>query len=432
VTAFTTRSPGGWPHPLALVSHMLDVQLFGLNAGGHHLTSVLLHGAAAIFLFLSLLELTAEIWRAAFVAAVFALHPLQVESVAWVAERKTVLNGFLVMLCLWLYARRKKTAALAAFFFALLARSVSISTPFFLLLLDEWPRKRRELKEKIPFLALAACAAGLALATAESVSPGSVLPLSARCANALVGVSSYLWRTLWPANLCVFYPYERAIPFSTIAFSGAVFVLISGVVFSRAKKSPWLAVGWAWFLVALAPYAGLVQVGAQATADRYMYLPLAGLAISAAWGVPALLGEKAAAVAGAFCLCALMICSGLQLRWWQDGVSLFTRVVAVHPESATAHNNLGAALYAQGDIEGAAEEYRAGIALDPRHGEAHNNLAVALTVLGRPDEAVKESLAALALDPGNAKARETLEREKEILSKRAQPRPPRPNPRPRK
>ncbi len=417
---FTTPSPGGWPHPLALVSHMLDCQLYGLNAGGHHATNVFLHIAAAIFLFLALLGMTADPWRSSFVAAVFALHPLQVESVAWVAERKNVLNGFFFMLTLWLYARYAKrpsasryASVAASFILSLLARSVMVSLPLVLLALDYWPLERRRpwrrlIVEKLPLLALSVACALIALQTAEAVSPLAALPFSARAANTVVSTASYVREAFWPSGLCVFSPYARGIAAWKSVSAGLLLLSFTGFCALETKRRPWLIVGWLWFLAALAPFSGLVQVGAQAMADRYMYLPLVGLALAAAWSAPASLGRQREVLLSAALVVALMVCSSLQLRYWQDGVSLFSRALALHPEGALVHSYLGAEFSNQGDFDDAVREFREGIALYPAHADARNNLALALILQGRLGEAEKELAAALEIDPESDGIRRNL------------------------
>ncbi len=441
---FTTPSPGGWPHPLALVSHMLDCQLYGLNAGGHHISNVLFHMAAAIFLFLALLEMTADPWRSSFVAAVFAVHPLQVESVAWVAERKNVLNGFFFMLTLWLYSRyaRRPCASryagmMAAFVLSLLSKSVVVGLPVVLLLLDFWPLRRKDswkrlILEKVPLLLLSGACAALALRLVASLSVP--LPLTVRAGFALANAEGYLRMAVWPSALCVFYPFVREVPVWKIALGSALVIPATVFAIARARQKPWFFVGWLWFLAALVPYSGFVQLHEQAMCDHYMYLPLIGLALAAAWSVPDSVGEQVKILAGAGIVVALMIASGLQLRYWQDGATLFRRALMFHPESASVHVNLADAFYEQGALQDAVAEYRAGLALDPRHAEAHNNLAIAYIVLGQPSQAEKELLEELKEDPGNSKARHNLEvvRERLAKAKAAPPPPPRPSRRPRK
>lgn len=425
--AFSKPSPGGWPHPLALMSHMLDVSLYGLQPAGHHASSVLLHIGAALFFFLALLRMTDDPWRSAFAAAVFALHPLQVESVAWVAERKNVLSGCLLMLTLWLYAgyarkpsRAGLAAVLAAAALTFMARSVLVGLPLGLLLLDFWPLRRREswrrlVLEKTALLGLGAACAVLALSRAEAVTP---MPLPMRLSNVALSAAAYLGKTVWPSGLCVFYPFPATLNVWKVAASALLLLFLTAAALRAAKKEPWWLFGWLWFAVFLAPYAGIVQVGSQAMADRYMYLPLAGLAMAAAWGAPEFLGEAGKTLGGALIVCALMVASGLQLRYWDDGLTLFLRARLLHPESAIVHDNLGAAFYDVGDIDDAIDEYSEAIKLKPDYVEARNNLAIALFVHGRAAEGLKQLERALSYDPTSEKIKHNLATMRETATKK--------------
>ncbi len=422
--AYREPSPGGWPHPLAILSHMLDVQLYGLKPSGHHLTNVFLHLAAAIFLFLALGRMTADPWRSAFVAAVFAVHPLQVESVAWVAERKNVLNGAFFMMTLWAYAGwvqnrspARYAGVLAAFVLSLLAKSVVVSLPVLLLLLDFWPLARREplrqrLIEKIPFFAFSALCAYLALNQAQAVA--SHIPFAMRAGNAMASLGAYLAKAIWPQDLCVFYPYPAKLSWLKVLVCSAIFLAMSAASVAAAQKRPWWLVGWLWFLVSLVPFLGLIQVGAQAMADRYAYLALVGLALAAAWGLP-----EAWALGAGPALCALMIAAGLQLRYWQDGATLFIRAMSLHPESAAIHENLANAFYARGEFEDAVDEYAQAIAIDPAYTEARNNFSIVLFVMGRRSEAIAQLEAALKTEPDSDKIRHNLE----VMRSQRRPRP---------
>ncbi|MDE2490326.1 MAG: glycosyltransferase family 39 protein [Elusimicrobia bacterium] len=432
VAAFRSP-PAGYPEPLSMLSHELDVELFGLNPAGHHLTNVLLHLGAVLLLFFALLRMTGDPWPSAFAAAVFAVHPLQVESVAWVAERKTVLNGLLTMLTLFLYAgyarrpsRGRYAAVAAAFALSLAAKSVVVGLPPALLVLDVWPLRRREplarlALEKLPLLALSALSAALVLAGTRGVAGG--IPLDVKAAAAVMGVCAALGRALWPSGLCVLYPYPTAFPPLKIAAEAAALIAATVLAARAARRRPWWLAGWLWFLLMIAPYSGIVQVGDQATADRYMYLALVGPALAAAWGLPELvaLPEGAWAAAGGLALSALMVASGLQLRYWRNGLLLFERAASLHPESPVIRYDLGDALDRAGDVPAALAQYRAALAGRPAYVQAADALAVDLARAGRLDEsrAVLEEI--LRLAPADDPKREVLERNLELV-RRARPR----------
>ena len=424
--ALTSTEAANW-HPVTWMSHMLDVQLFGRNAARHHLTSLLIHALNAVLLFLLLVRMTGALWRAAFVAALFAIHPLHVESVAWIAERKDVLSTLFWLLALlaWLHWLASKTAAryalvLALFALGLMAKPMLVTLPFTLMLLDYWPLKRATLpplwKEKLPLFAmsLASCIvtviaqrAGGALQTLSTVS------FPARAANAVVAYVSYLGKTVWPASLAIFYPH----PGSRHAWQavGAALVLcaVTTLALRLARRAPYFLFGWLWFLGTLVPAIGLVQVGAQATADRYTYVPLVGLFVATAWGLAALVATRpstrylvAAVAIGS--LVVLIPVTRAQVRTFSDNVSLFEHALAVTSDNCVAQNNLGLALMGRGRTDDAVAHYREALRIKPDYGEAHNNLAVALRELGRSDESVEQLKRALALDPESASAHVNL------------------------
>ncbi|MGH9361727.1 MAG: tetratricopeptide repeat protein, partial [Thermoanaerobaculia bacterium] len=306
--AWGNEVAGNW-HPLTMLSHMLDAELHGLDPGGHHLTSLLLHAANAVLLFVLLRRLTGAAGRSAAVAALFAVHPLHVESVAWIAERKDVLSAFFFFLALlaWSgYARRPSSwrylLALLAFALGLLAKPMVVTLPLVLLLLDVWPlgrlplaaaaERRRALgpllREKLPFVLLALGAAAVALVTQrEAMSPLAALSLGRRIANALLAYAAYLSDTVWPRGLAVFYPLPGALPAWRVALAAVLLAALTALALARLHRSPWLAVGWLWFVGMLLPVIGLLQVGSQARADRYTYLPSIGLFVALVWEVAA-------------------------------------------------------------------------------------------------------------------------------------------------
>jgi tetratricopeptide (TPR) repeat protein len=442
LTAFAAYN---W-HPVTWWSHMLDVTLFGMDAGGHHVVNAALHAANTALLFLLLRALTGRVWAPAAAAALFAVHPLRVESVAWVAERKDVLSALFWLLATLAWVRwcRRPTAgrylgAAALLALGLMAKPMLATLPLSLLALDFWPLGRtrgpgavprgRLLLEKAPLLALSAAASVVTVVAQRS--GGSVwtladLPAAARLATALHAYGWYLKATLWPAGLAVPYlPPAGGWPAWQLALSGAVLAAVTWAALLQARRRPYLAAGWAWYLVTLLPVAGLLQVGSQAMADRYTYVPLIGPVVAACWGVAELAGNRRwgplASFAAALVPClALSVATAGQLAYWRSTETLLTRACAVMPENYVAHNNLGLALAAQRRWAEAAAQYRAAIAAAPGEGYPRFNLAVALEGLGRLDEAVAEhegALARLALPGELAQVHAALGRDLERLGR---------------
>ncbi len=466
---------GNW-HPLTWWSHMLDVQLYGRQARGHHATNALLHACSTAALFCVLSALTGALWPAFFTAALFALHPLHVESVAWVSERKDVLAAFFWMLALGAYlgyarhrGRGRYLGALALFALALMSKPMAVTLPLVFLLLDFWPLDRfrrgvpargavRLVVEKAPFLLLAAVLGYLTIETqtaAGGLEPFSNVPepfrvpmLSMRLANAVSSYAVYLGQTLWPADLAVFYPYPaHALAPWRVGAAGLGLAVVTALVFRARHRAPFLMLGWCWYLVVLLPVIGLLQVGVQAHADRYTYLPLIGIFIMVAWGIGEF-GRRRAGYRGllaVLALLALVVSGGLAVRqigFWRDGLSLFGHALEVTqrnhvarrvlgeimmakgdfvaaeghfrseleiaPRSTSAHNKLGMALTGQGRFEEAVDEYREAVRLNPRNYEALNNLGVHLTALGRFDAADAYLRAALLINPGSAEIHANL------------------------
>jgi tetratricopeptide (TPR) repeat protein len=424
--AFTHSVKYNW-HPLTMMSYMLDYQFYGLKAGGYHLTNVLLHGAAAILLFLTLQQMTGALWRSAFVAALFAVHPLHVESVAWVAERKDVLSGLFFMLTLgayvW-YAREPRRwsrylAVIFLFALALMSKPTVIPLPFVLLLLDYWPLNRwrttgndsksahlpgKLFLEKIPLFALSAAGCLATLASQEKII--APLPLALRLNNAWVSVATYLWQLIYPLNLAAYYPLtEQGLTIWEIVASLLVLVLISTLAYAWRRKQPWLLVGWLWYLIMLLPVIGLVQSGLRAHADRYTYLPQIGLYLSIAWMATRLvagwrqgrllLGTLASAV-----IVSLIFCSRAQVPYWKNSEVLWEHTLAVTGDSDLAHNNLGLLLVQQGRLDEAIAQYQRALQANPGYIIAYNNLGLTLAQQGRWDEAIARYQQALKINPG--------------------------------
>jgi protein O-mannosyl-transferase len=434
--AFTHAQVANWT-PLSTLSHMLDCQMFGLHAGGHHLVNVLWHAANAVLLFLVLRQMTGSLWRSAFVAAVFAIHSLRAESVAWVSERKDVLSAFFFMLAIGAYVRYAQefkvqsskfkvlySLCLVFFVLGLMSKPMVATLPFVLLLLDYWPLGRfqdapqflRLVKEKIPFFALAA---GACVATA--LVPGLVitdarrLPLLERFGNALVSDVVYVRQMVFPAGLAVPYP----LPPNGYAIwqvgLALVFVaaITAGLVLWR-KKRPALLVGWFWYLGMLFPVIGIIQISADAArADRYTYLPGIGLALALTWAVAdgsagwknrkLILGGSMLAVVG-----ALGICGHRQTSYWKDSATLWRHVLACTSGNSLANNNLGVALAAKGDLAAAIVQYQKALEIKPDYSEALNNLGVALVAKGDVEAAIVQYQKALEIKPDYVEVRYNL------------------------
>ncbi|HEX4826069.1 MAG TPA: tetratricopeptide repeat protein [Candidatus Polarisedimenticolaceae bacterium] len=406
--------------PLTWLSLMLDATLGGTGPRLFHLTNVLLHLASTLLLFLALTRMTGRTGRSWCVALLFAVHPLHVESVAWVAERKDTLSGLFFMLGLvaWsAYVRRPRAGryALAALALALglMAKPMLVTFPLVLLLLDLWPLARplapkRLLLEKLPLFGLAAISGALTVAAQSgggTVSGLEAIPLSERAGNAVVSYAAYLVKAVVPTGLAFFYPHPGGrLPAWEVLGSAALLAAITIVAFRSIRTRPYLAIGWAWYAIMLVPVIGIVQVGIQARADRYTYLPLIGIFLAATWAFAELaegrLGLQRAAAAAAGL--ALTAAAYVEAGYWHDSVTLYRRALAVTQDNVVAHNDLGLALLQQNDLEGAIRESREAIRLDPGHPEPANTLATALTRLGRPQEAIAAYRTALAHRPSDA------------------------------
>jgi tetratricopeptide (TPR) repeat protein len=422
-------------HPLTSLSHLLDVELFGLDAGAHLLVNVALHALASAVLFLTLAAMTGARWPSAWVAAVFAWHPLHVESVAWVSERKDVLSGLCWMLTLAAHLRfaRQPTwgrwAAVVAIFAAgLLAKPMLVTLPFVLLLLDWWPLGRLRdrataialVREKLPLFALAAAVSVLTVVAQRSAGALAATlastPLAYRAGNAAISYVTYLWKTVWPTGLAVFYPAPAHLSAWDALGAALVLVSISVAVAVAWRRRPFLAVGWLWFLGTLVPVIGLVRQGDQAMADRFTYLPAIGLYVMVAWGalsVPGLRRNGALRTAGpgamlataaAATLVALLVVTAAQIPHWQNSLALFSHAVAVTRDNHVAHSNLGIALTERGRHDEAMAHYARAVAIAPGYAKAHLNLGRALARAGRGPEAEAEYAEAVRLDPGSAVA----------------------------
>jgi tetratricopeptide (TPR) repeat protein len=427
--AFTTAYEAYWI-PLTWLSLALDCRLFGLDAGAHLIENVALHATNAVLLYALLVGTTGAVGRSAWAAGMFALHPMHVESVAWVSQRKDVLSTLLWLLTTLAYVRyaRRPSAArylpvLLLYGLGLLAKPMLVTLPVTLLLLDLWPLGRRErgfmrlAAEKVPLLALALAASAVTLWTqtgAGAVQTLAVRAVGDRLATALVNYGLYLGKLAWPSGLAVFYPLAPADP--GLAASAALLLLLaSGVAAVSWRREPAVAVGWAWFLVTLLPVIGLVQVGGQQIADRYSYVPSIGLFVAVAWGAVRLwsgLTSRADARPLAIAAVATLVVGALlthrQVGYWQDSVTLFERAVAVTDRNFLAHNNLGEALASAGRRAEAATHYAEAVRIHPGYAPARNNNGIVLAEQGRYAEAEQEFRAALGRDPSMAMAESNL------------------------
>ncbi len=444
--AFTSLDAGLW-HPLTWLSLMADRQLFGDNAGGYHLTNLLFHLASTLLLFFLFLRMTGAPWRSGCVAALFALHPLHVESVAWVAQRKDVLSAFFWMLTLGAYVRYARRPSwyryllvLLVFLLGLMAKPMLVTLPFVLLLLDYWPlgrfarpdadtltlsdtdRPEEEVRvhrspfflllEKVPLLILA-FGAGLMAVYAEGevgamVSLGS-LPLGTRLANALVSYGDYLVKMVWPFDLAVFYPHPGHPPMLKIILAAALLCSLTFLALKWAKSRPYLVMGWLWYAGTLLPVSGIVQVGSHGMADRYTYLPLLGIFIILSWGIPELLPRQRRTdlllglLAGSSLL-FLMFLAAKQTAYWQNSETLFRHSLAVTSRNYLIHNNFGAVLMSKGDLEGAMAHYIKALAFKPGYAVTHNNLGNAFVVKGDHARARQHFQEALRIKPDYGRA----------------------------
>jgi tetratricopeptide (TPR) repeat protein len=441
VWAFSTGHTGNW-HPLTWLSHMLDVEVFGISAPGHHLVSLALHLANTLLLFWVLVYMTRAPGRSACVAALFAVHPLHVESVAWVAERKDVLSTLFFLLALWAYAayvRRPATGRylrmLICFALGLMAKPMLVTLPLLLVLLDIWPLGRlttepgtrnrpgsglprnwfsalaRLVPEKIPLFVLSAASSlvtYLVQQRAGAVSTLDQIPFSLRAANALVSYVVYLGKMIWPVHLAVLYPYPQDIPALWVTGAALTLICISVAVFRSAGRRPYLLVGWFWYLVTLFPVIGLIQVGIQSMADRYTYIPLVGIFILIAWGVPGLLagrsGRRLLPVAASVAVLLCAITARAQVRFWENGITLWEHTVelTLGMDNYAAHISLGRVLRQQGRLDEAVAHFTEAVRIRSASPEAHHDLWLALSDQGKFDEALASLSETVRLNPGRA------------------------------
>ena len=485
VWAFSFTDVAYW-HPMTWLSLMLDYELYGLSPGGYHLTNLLLHILSALFLFLALHRMTGSLWQSGFVASLFALHPLNVESVVWAVERKNVLSSLFWMLTVWSYARyverpiiRRYLLVLTVFALGLMSKPTLVTLPFVLLLLDYWPLHRLQLvrsggqpdqplasstqpdggtsiafrlvREKVPFFTLAAVAIVLTVLSNQYL--GSMVttdstPWSLRIGNALISYMGYVGKMMWPSKLAIYYPPPETIVWWQVTAAVLFLMIVSLLAIRTVKTRPYLAVGWLWYLGTLVPAIGLVRAGMwPAMADRFVYVPLIGLFIMVAWGVPELLAQyryrkTILPVAAGMLFLALLVVTRTQVAHWKNSVTLFQHSLTVTAGNAAVHNNLGTALAEQGNLkeaifhytkalefssdspgiysnlgaalaeQGKVEEalihYQEALKINPNSVDTHNNLGVALLRLGEINKAISHYHEALRLKPDSAETHNNL------------------------
>jgi tetratricopeptide (TPR) repeat protein len=446
--AFTSTEMSNW-HPLTWLSHMADCELYGLDPAGHHLTNIFLHIVNSILLFFLLDGITGMVWPSAFVAALFALHPLHVESVAWISERKDLLSALFWMLSLLAYARYVKRPAwkryalvLLLFTLGLMTKPMLVTLPFVLLLLDYWPLDRTRLSprssaekerlqggtasnglcfrrlawEKIPFFVVAAVSSIITFYAQNkggAVSQLSGIPLRIRVLNALVSYAAYMKKMVWPGRLSVIYPLDLTMPVWRAVAAAAFLAGISFFVFRWGRRHQYVAVGWLWYLCTLVPVIGIVQVGVQSMADRYTYIPLIGLFIIVAWGLNDIFnarqsGRIAAAALSVTVLVALALCTRVQLNYWKNSMELFTNATKVTSGNFVAENLLGVALAGEGRIEEAIDHFRTSIVIEPDYAEAYYDMGNALKSKGMAEEAIKYYREAIRIKPDYTEAHNNL------------------------
>ncbi len=430
-----THAHGGNWHPLTSLSHMLDCQLFGLSASGPHFVNILLHSTTSALLFWFLLKLTRTVWCSVFVAILFAIHPLRVESVVWVAERKDVLSGLLFVLTLGSYIAYARTRTVALYivsvvFFALglLAKPMLVSVPVILLLIDYWmttsfpPQKSdsrkacpialtRTVIEKLPFILLAAmsCIATI-LAQKGAISSVEALPIADRAGNAALSYFVYLRQIFWPTGLALFYPLgEEGVPLLAAILAAVSLFTMTIFAFYCRRRAPFVFVGWCWFVIMLLPVIGLVQVGLQSHADRYSYLPQIGINIMVVWSLARLAQSRPAvrlpvAAVGVLVIFLLITATWRQSYYWRDSEFLWQRSLTVNPRNHFAHAYLADLLLRQDRFEESIGHSEEALRILPTNSDAHNNLALALFRTGHLREAVTHWRQSLEIAPHNRNA----------------------------
>lgn len=432
--ALSTTYAEFW-HPLTWFSLIFDYQLYGPNTGGYHLTNLILHILSTLLLFWLFNRMTGAIWKSFFVAALFALHPLHVESVAWISERKDVLSAFFWMmtLCLYVYYTEKQVirrylSVVFCFVCALMSKPIVITLPLIMILLDYWPLGRFQsqkiegnmtgvvpekvplnlLWEKTPFFVLSAVFSIITF-YAQYQPYGKGFPLDSRMANALVSFMTYPIKMLWPHDLAVAYPFLAQIPLWQVLGAVLLTTIISAAVIIKAKHMPYLFVGWLWYTITILPVIGIIQVGDVAMADRYSYLPSVGITVMLAWGIPFMIRseetrKKILFPAGFAVLAIMAVLSWKQCSYWNNSIDLFSHALRVTRDNFIAHNGFGYALYEKGKMEEAVNHFNEAILIAPRYAYAYNNRGAAYVKLGRYQSAMEDFNQAVSLKQDYADA----------------------------
>jgi hypothetical protein len=443
VWAFSSVHSGNW-HPLTWVSHMLDVQIYGLNPAGHHLTNVFIHIFATVLLYVLLYRLTSSSFRSFLVACLFAIHPAHVESVAWVAERKDVLSAFFFFTTLLLYVEYVKRKswifyilALLSFCFGLMSKPMLVTLPVVMMLIDHWPLRRymfyhdgdyeakasalvtclfRSIRDKMPFFVISLLSSVVTIyaqARGGAVVSVDLFPLALRIENAFNSYVKYMAKMVWPVDLGVYYPYRPAMSMWPFIGSLLTLIIVTAVVLRGIKRYPYLLTGWMWFLVTLLPVIGVIQVGGQSMADRYTYIPFVGLFVIIVWGFAEFFksipyGKWMQCSAVIVVLALLSFATWRQIGYWRDDLSLYRHTLAVSGGSYVIHYNLGRAYYLRGSHAEAVTQYRSALMFNPGSDEAYNNLGLSLFDMGHVDEAIGAFTSALRFNVYNADTRNNL------------------------
>jgi tetratricopeptide (TPR) repeat protein len=415
--------------PITLLTRLFDAQFFGINAGPHHVTSAVLHTLNAVLLFFAMRSLTGASYRSAFVAMLFLVHPHNIEPVGWLSARKDIVSGTFFFLILWAYAwyarqpsRLRYAVLLLAFCGGCMAKPMVVSVPLILLLLDFWPLHRWPVKvagresvlrligEKLPLMIIAALIGGLAVLSQKewgAIQSMDHFPLGIRVSNALVSYATYFRRVFWPNDLAIFYPHPGStLPMWQAGVALLLLIAITTGALLLARRAGYLIVGWLWFGLSLGPVIGLVQIGAQSMADRYMYQAGVGIFVAVVWGVAEAFGrrQRLAFAVGTAAVLALAIGTSRQLATWQNSVTVFSRAISVTKNNDMAMLNLGSAYYVNGDLPRAHEYFLQSLRLRPKQPKGWNNLAAVMNDLGREKEAMEAYRIAVAMDPNGAKS----------------------------
>jgi tetratricopeptide (TPR) repeat protein len=437
-----SNSHGGFWIPLTWLTYIIDSQLHGLNAGYYHITNLIFHILNSLLLFFIFRQMTGDIWQSGFIAALFAVHPVHVESVAWVSERKDLLFAFFWLLTMWSYlhyvkrpSTRRYSLVILLFVAGLMSKPMIVTLPFVLLLCDYWPLKRFQLKkypqadaiypkisvpkmilEKVPLIILSIGASVLTFLQQQAHGAVSSLensPINLRMANVLVSYVKYLAKMVWPHDLTAIYPFPPSIPFWHVAGACLLLAFIFLLAIKHFTRRPYLAIGWLWFVGTLVPVIGIIKIGSHAMADRYTYMPFIGLYIVIAWGVPEILSQfrykKVVLVSAAVALIAgLMLTAKIQTSYWANSIRLFTHAIEVTQDNFLAHRNLGLALSYRGELDKAFWHFKQALRINPKSARSYNDIGTYLMLKGKYDDSIGYFKKALFFQPNFSKAHNNI------------------------